>query len=965
MSGTDQAHDEVWYEDEWGHHPEVRYNWAVLHTNVGGAGDDELVTDEGIDRCIYYYETPGSYASPIAVFDGGYRESGSGVTPDDIKTDYDDCGNHVPERQAEIFVTQEFTQTGINIEVMVHYLGGDPGVDSTPTIEDNIWAWSSFLKEMYLNHNVFREWAIEDEEFRLEAGEWYNTSTEWSWPSTQPTIPINPGEVSVIAAVYDREDISSGDNNAGAARASNSANPKSTSVDFANPGPSISNIGVTDRVSDSIIGADIDDSDGISSVWLVYNNSAIDHDWNMIQMDVDGNGHASAEIAEGNGDQVNYYIIAFDSQSMEHRTPQLNHTIQFSDDSNPPAKIMDLNAQPGASEGAVELSWTAPGDDGNSGTASKYYIRYSTIEIVTENDWTNAVEVPNPPIPKTAFSTENFIVFDLNPDEVLYFAIRAEDEVLNLGSISNSPHVTVPSNPNDDTPPGKIQDLSASQGSNPGEVQLGWTATGDDGNSGLAKKYYIRYHSSEIITETDWNSATEVSHSMIPKSAGENENLLISSLPQFDTIYFAVRAEDDMALLGPISNSPEVTVPGADTTPPSKITDLDAHPGTNTGEVTLTWTAPGDDGDSGGKATKYIIRYAKSEINSQTRWESATDISNVPNPKNPGNTETITVKELTPDTKYYFAIRTEDEVPNLSDISNSPDAVATPELIIPVITNIYHEPEEPVPLEDVTIYATITGDIDSVKLSICKVNETCNFFFMENTQGDVYSVTMLLLSDGEYEYHIVVKDPQGNEYESELHYFTAEFSMMDDSDGDGYNDAIDAFPDDSSQWSDVDGDGYGDNPDGNNPDAFPNDPMRWAAVKDEGETSWFESENATIMILMLIVVLVICALIAGVFMGSRGKSKQIPHAQPVTFEMTPTMQPMQPQFIAESQETVPMMAVSMPATPIMEEPAFTPMAQPAVEEIACPSCATYFDIPMEPRLMNVQCPSCGMRGTID
>jgi hypothetical protein len=640
MSGTDQAHDEVWYEDEWGQHQEVRYNWIVLHTNVGGAGDDELVTDDGIDRCIYYYETPGSYASPIAVFDGGYRESGSGVTPEEIKTDYDDCGNHEPQRQAEIFVTEEFTQTGINIEVSVHYLGGDPGVDSTPTIEDidaeiyvfviedNIWAWSSYLNEMYLNHNVFREWAIEDEEFTLVAGEWYNTSTEWQWPSTQPTIPINPGEVSVIAAVYDREDITSGDNNAGAARASNSANPKSTSVDYANPGPTFSNLGITDRASDSVVGVDLDDPDGISSAWLIYNNSNTEHNWNRVQMNVDGNGHASADISEGNGDIVNYYIIAFDSMKMEKRTKQLNHTIQLSDDSEPPGMITDLSVQPGSQEGEVELSWTAPGDDGSTGTASKYFIKYSTSEISTETLWNNAMEITDPPTPKPASSPEIFVVSDLNPDETLYFAIRAEDEVLNLGPISNSPFVTVPSDPNDDTPPGKITDLEAFGGPDPGEAQLVWTATGDDGNSGLAKKYYIRYYSGPINSESAWNSATEVFHSLTPQSAGEYEYLIISGLPQFDTIYLAVRAEDDMGLLGEISNSPSVDVPGADTIPPAKIDDLDAQPGENTGEIILTWTAPGDDGDSNGFAAKYIIRYASNEIDSNSRWDSANDVTN-------------------------------------------------------------------------------------------------------------------------------------------------------------------------------------------------------------------------------------------------------------------------------------------------------------------------------------------------
>ena len=54
-----------------------------------------------------------------------------------------------------------------------------------------------------------------------------------------------------------------------------------------------------------------------------------------------------------------------------------------------PAAITDLSVV-GQSPTAVTLSWTAPGDDGNWGTATEYDIRYSQSPITTEVQWHTA-----------------------------------------------------------------------------------------------------------------------------------------------------------------------------------------------------------------------------------------------------------------------------------------------------------------------------------------------------------------------------------------------------------------------------------------------------------------------------------------------------------------------------------------------------------------------------------------------
>ncbi|MBN1350143.1 Ig-like domain-containing protein [candidate division KSB1 bacterium] len=105
-----------------------------------------------------------------------------------------------------------------------------------------------------------------------------------------------------------------------------------------------------------------------------------------------------------------------------------------------------------------------------------------------------------------------------------------------------------------------------------------------------------------------------------------------------------------------------------DTTPPSAINDLSIG-GQTTGSIILQWTAPGDDGNLG-RASSYDIRYSKSLITG-SNFEDATMASDIPTPGTPGSTQTFVVAGLKANTTYYFAVKTFDEVPNESDISNS------------------------------------------------------------------------------------------------------------------------------------------------------------------------------------------------------------------------------------------------------------------------------------------------------
>jgi hypothetical protein len=107
----------------------------------------------------------------------------------------------------------------------------------------------------------------------------------------------------------------------------------------------------------------------------------------------------------------------------------------------------------------------------------------------------------------------------------------------------------------------------------------------------------------------------------------------------------------------------------------------------NWNAITLTWTAPGDDGNVG-RASQYDVRYATSNVSgtdTTTWWNQATQCTGEPAPQTAGTAETFTVTGLQPSRTYYFMIRTADEVPNWSGHSNvaARTTAAAPDSISP------------------------------------------------------------------------------------------------------------------------------------------------------------------------------------------------------------------------------------------------------------------------------------------
>ncbi len=128
----------------------------------------------------------------------------------------------------------------------------------------------------------------------------------------------------------------------------------------------------------------------------------------------------------------------------------------------------------------------------------------------------------------------------------------------------------------DQTAPAATSDLTVTQiGEN--NVVLRWTAPGDDGMSGVATAYDIRY-STQPITGANFAAATALSPLPSPSLPGQLQTFVVLGLTPGTTYYFALRTRDEANNWSSTSNSPLATTALADTIPPAAVTDLSSTP---------------------------------------------------------------------------------------------------------------------------------------------------------------------------------------------------------------------------------------------------------------------------------------------------------------------------------------------------------------------------------------------------
>lgn len=149
---------------------------------------------------------------------------------------------------------------------------------------------------------------------------------------------------------------------------------------------------------------------------------------------------------DGHLPQTTYYfcVRAIDSSGLRNSwSGTVSATTYAPTDLVPPADITTATVTVESYQ-QVKLSWTAVGDNGNTGAASSYEIRRRSTPVVTDDDCSASVFVPNGVVASPAGTSLEFTVSGLSSGTVHYFCIRAFDHSGNRGLWSGVLQATTP-----------------------------------------------------------------------------------------------------------------------------------------------------------------------------------------------------------------------------------------------------------------------------------------------------------------------------------------------------------------------------------------------------------------------------------------------------------------------------------------------------------------------------------------
>ncbi len=104
----------------------------------------------------------------------------------------------------------------------------------------------------------------------------------------------------------------------------------------------------------------------------------------------------------------------------------------------------------------------------------------------------------------------------------------------------------------DNTAPAPVSDVLVS-GLLLTQIELTWTATGDDGTVGMANAYDVRYNTVPITPE-NWENATQALGEPKPQKPGSTETFLVPGLEPDTTYYFALKVLDNVGNASALSN---------------------------------------------------------------------------------------------------------------------------------------------------------------------------------------------------------------------------------------------------------------------------------------------------------------------------------------------------------------------------------------------------------------------------
>lgn len=347
----------------------------------------------------------------------------------------------------------------------------------------------------------------------------------------------------------------------------------------------------------------------------------------------------------------------------------------------PPAAISNLTASAGATDGSVQLVWTAPGDDGNSGNASAYVVKYATFDITAANFDDASVNTFNQAwAPKAPGLTEGVApaleVTGLYAGTTYYFAMKAADEAGQPGSWSTAGVNLQRVAPAHDLAPPAPSGLGGTPGDH--AITLNWTAI-----TGLADlDVYRIYRSSSPPYDTfEVAGSTPASFAVFTDTGLANQTTYVYKITAVDRgnsgDFFSIPFESVFS-----STASAVTL---DREPPAAVADLSASTGSVEGEIRLAWTAPGDDaGTSAIVGGRFRVDFSTDAVYT---FSTSTFKVDVATSQIQGEIQKYVLTGLNGGATYYLRLWTWDEASNAAGLSNAATGWAQVDVTSPASVN--------------------------------------------------------------------------------------------------------------------------------------------------------------------------------------------------------------------------------------------------------------------------------------
>lgn len=256
-----------------------------------------------------------------------------------------------------------------------------------------------------------------------------------------------------------------------------------------------------------------------------------------------------------------------------------------------PDQVSDLNIE-NATGKSLALSWTATGDDGSTGTATYYDIRYSTSAINSGN-WASASQFTGEPTPQASGAFEEWTTPQvLSPQTTYHVAMKACDDAGNCGDLSNVASATTPDDIRPDFPSNLVASYHA-----PGVAKVTFTATGDDSLVGTATTYDLRYGlgANWFPSSALWDAAGVQARTYrydlepAPRVAGSAETIYVWGLQPGQVYTFMLRVVDDVGNPSGYSNEDSVAIPAMDAAETEPYPRIGIYSVAGTGSANATW----------------------------------------------------------------------------------------------------------------------------------------------------------------------------------------------------------------------------------------------------------------------------------------------------------------------------------------------------------------------------------------